>query len=255
MGLFKRDKTTESDAVLSVEEAQEKADRQKLTDELSNIQSVGDRLAQEHRNDEEFQDLRKKAYEELTDATEPHTYLRAAQIFLFEDRQNELERRNRIKLAIGYATIGEIEEAKKIVDCIAFTKVPYDDGSREKYRDDRPLALAEVAYYSGWIGGLSTKAKVAEFASKNSYPSEMYNARYIPWSKERNQEEDEKYHQLAKAYKDDPRIIAIEIEQRQGKPIDNEEYHRRFQTAGLYIDLLVDIAIAKYKESQKEIDG
>ncbi len=107
-----------------------------------------------------------------------------------------------ICLAIGYARIADIVKTKQIIteyveywakinkDWIArssFQEWPLDGlgdirpRNVEEYKLElhRKLA-ATVAYYSDWIGGLSSKEDVAEFAKTVSDPTQDFSSRLIP---------------------------------------------------------------------------
>ncbi|MCX6805322.1 MAG: hypothetical protein NT114_01345 [Patescibacteria group bacterium] len=100
-----------------------------------------------------------------------------------------------IGLAIGYARIDDIAKTKQIItDYVEYwAKIEKTKSLRtlpalediqarnEEYKLElhRKLA-ATVAYYSDWIGGLSSKEDVAEFAKTVSDPTQDFSSRLIP---------------------------------------------------------------------------
>jgi hypothetical protein len=110
-----------------------------------------------------------------------------------------------IGLAIGYARIGDIAKTNQIITDIVeyWAKIEINESlTREtKFRyvvevgleviqarneffklELRSELAAKVAYYSGWIGGLSSKEDVAEFAKTVSDPTQDFSSSFIPES-------------------------------------------------------------------------
>ena len=202
---------------LNFEDARERelARRQAVNDLIPLLPPPPHQLSPEE-SKEEFERLKAEAYAELEleETDEEHLFMQKAATmltqlletagFLTYDVKSDWQYEAVIICsAIGYARIGDIAKTNQIItDYVewwaklnklwvntrsGFYEWPRDGlgdikpSNEEEYKLElhRKLA-ATVAYYSDWIGGLSNKEDVAEFAKTVSDPTQDFSSRLIP---------------------------------------------------------------------------
>lgn len=244
--------------------------------EAEAIKSLADQLreikAQAQAEAVQEKDMQAKALElaqvEIKDPTAAHQYLRAAQEFISSDDRDPISYRTRIKLAIGYAAIGEVEEAIELIEN-SWVFANYDENGNEYDPEDLDFdeevnlrqALAAVAYYSGLIEGISNTHDVRSYAIAHNKTTQEYMAHNLPigvfkdnsemWQSQMNNE----YDMLLKKYKEfGLSIVRDEIEWRKNNDVSSDGGQVEISNT-LYIDLLVGIATGSIEYIDKGEKG
>ena len=194
---------------LNFEDARERelARRQAVNDLIPLLPPPPHQLSPEE-SKEEFERLKAEAYAELEleETDEEHLFMQKAATmlsqllesagFLTYDVKSDWQYEAVIICsAIGYARIGDIAKTNQIItDYVEYwAKIEKTESLRivpalediqarnEEYKLELHSKLAAtVAYYSDWIGGLSNKEDVAEFAKTVSDPTQDFSSRLIP---------------------------------------------------------------------------
>ncbi|MEI6169731.1 MAG: hypothetical protein WCP56_01890 [Candidatus Saccharibacteria bacterium] len=200
---------------LNFEDARERelARRQAVNDLIPFLPPPPHQLSPEE-SKEEFERHKAEAYAELEleETDEEHLFMQKAATMLTQLLETAGFYRYDVKYdwqyeaviicsAIGYARIDDIAKTNQIItDYVEWwakiNKLWVNTGSFNEWPrglgDIRPRNVEEyklelhrklaatVAYYSGWIGGLSSKEDVAEFAKTVSDPTQDFSSRLIP---------------------------------------------------------------------------